>query len=152
MLSFSQAKKLFSLYQISSCRFSMSLHSVFNENIHWDSKKASHWDNSNEYITNHRSGVKTLYLWFHIFQETINWIPFVRSVLYWWKSDRIIFSNIQIHCYWCFELTIKISWSLWRVSLELGHFENILLVNHPVTTLWASFSWQNHISVKWSTK
>ena len=93
-----------------------------------------------------RSGVKYLYLWFsHFSGETKNWITYARSVLYCWKSDRIIFSNIQIQCFWSFELPIKISRSLWRNSLELRHFEHIFVVNHPVRTFWASFTWQNII-------
>ena len=67
-------------------------------------------------------------------------------VLYCWKSDRIISSNIQIHCYWCFELSLKISQSLWRVSLELRHFDHFFVENHPITIFWASFSWQNIVS------
>ena len=43
------------------------------------------------------SGVKKKYLDFHIFPKIKKWITFARSVLYCWKSDRIIFSNIQIH-------------------------------------------------------
>ena len=35
---------------------------------------------------------------------------FARSVLFWRKPDRIKFSNIQIHCYCCFELSIKSSY------------------------------------------
>ena len=75
-----------------------------------------------------RPGAKNLYLWFsHFSGETKNWITFARSVLYCWKSDRILLSNIQIHCYWCFELTIKILLSLWRVSLEFHHFDHFFL-------------------------
>ena len=42
-----------------------------------------------------------------------------------------------------FELPISISRSLWRVSLELHHFDHIFVENHPNTTFWLSFSWQN---------
>ena len=74
--------------------------------------------------TYRRSGVKNLYpCYSHFSGGTKNWITIARSVLYCWKSDRIIFSNIQIHCYWCFEFPIKILWPLWRVSPELRHFD-----------------------------
>ena len=43
---------------------------------------------------------------FHIFQERQKLNNFCYA-----ESDRIIFSIIQIHCYLCFELPIKISQS-----------------------------------------
>ena len=61
---------------------------------------------------------KTCIFDFYIFQERQKWISFASSVLHCWKSDRIIFSNIQIHCYWCFELPINISRLLWKVYLS----------------------------------
>ena len=94
-----------------------------------------------------RSGVRNSYHWFlHFSGETKNWKTFARSVLYCWKSDRIIFSNILIHCYLCFESPLKMSRSLWRVFLELRHFDHFFVENHTVTTFWASFSWQNIVS------
>ena len=106
--------------------------------LRWDKKKEKQHQNISSV-----GSPKLVSLIFTFSGETKNWITFARSVLYCWKSDRIIFSNIQIHCYWCFELPIKISHSLWRVSLELCHF---FVKTHPVTTLWASFSWQNLVS------
>ena len=102
-----------------------------------------------------RLGVKNWYLWFsHFSGETKkNWITFAQSVLYCWKSDRIIFSNIQIHCYWCFELPIKISRSLWRVSIALRHFEHIFVVNNSSYDILIIFFMAKHgILVKWAPK
>ena len=39
-------------------------------------------------------------------------------------ARSVFFSDIQIHDYWCFELAIKISLSLRRVSFEERHFDN----------------------------
>ena len=99
-------------------------------------------------------GSKTRIFDFYIFSgETKNWITIARSVLYCWKSDRIIFSNIQIHCYWSFELPIKNSLSLWRVSLELRHFDNFFRENpSSYDILSIFFMAKPHISVKWAPK
>ena len=99
-----------------------------------------------------QSGVKNSYLWFlHFSGETKNCENFARSVLYCWMSDRIIFSNIQIHCYLCFKLPIKIHY-------EELHLSYVILTifswkNHPVTTVWAYFFMAKpRISVKWAPK
>ena len=66
---------------------------------------------------------------FHIFQERQkNWIMFARSVQYWRKSDRSIFSSIQIHCCCCFELPIKISY----------HYEEF---HSSYVDILSTFSW-----------
>ena len=75
-----------------------------------------------------RSGVTNSYLWFwHFSGKTKNWITFARSVLNCWKSDRIIFSNIHIHCY--FTVIMKsLTWvtSFWPFFREKPSSNDIL--------------------------
>ena len=71
---------------------------------------------------------------FHIFKRE-NWLTFARSVQYWQKSDRIIFSNILLHCCCCFELPTKISHHYEEFHLSYNILSIFFLVKHPTSLI-----------------
>ena len=70
---------------------------------------------------------------------------FYRSVQYWRKSERIIFSNIQIHCCCCFELPIKTSYHNEEFYSSYDILSIFFMVKHPTSVFPR---WQKVVLVK----